>query len=164
MDALTLLGEAHAAGLMLAVDGDRLRVRGPKAAEPVVRQLAAHKPAIIAVLAEAVGWRARHDEALKHWRALHPPAEADALAWGEIEGRWHRLRGERAAHGLCAGCRKPIGAAAALDLSDGNRVHIDTLTCLIRHGARWRAAATKALAAMGLQPPAGSQQHLSNVV
>jgi hypothetical protein len=38
---------------------------------------------------------------------------------------------------------------------DGNRVHLAILDCLIRHGERWRAAATRALIAMGLQPPAG---------
>jgi hypothetical protein len=43
--------------------------------------------------------------------------------------------------------------AAALELIDGNRVH-DAAghDCLIVYGARWRGAATRALAAMDLQP------------
>jgi hypothetical protein len=55
---------------------------------------------------------------------------------------------------LCAGCRRPLGNAELLHLGDGNRVHLDNLNCVIRHGERWRRAATRALVAMGLQPPA----------
>jgi len=50
MDAVTLLERARAAGLSLEVDGDRLRVRGPKSAEPVVQLLAAHKAEIMRLL------------------------------------------------------------------------------------------------------------------
>lgn len=50
MDAVTLLQRARAAGLSLEVDGDRLRVRGPKSAEPVVRLLAQYKAEVIAIL------------------------------------------------------------------------------------------------------------------
>jgi len=49
----------------------------------------------------------------------------------------------------------PIGNAEALGMIDGNRVHLAILDCLIRHGKRWRAAATRGLIAIGLQPPAG---------
>ena len=42
-----------------------------------------------------------------------------------------------------------------LDLIDGNCVHDRAGNgCLIHHGERWRAAATRALVGMGLQPPA----------
>jgi len=37
---------------------------------------------------------------------------------------------------LCAGWRQPIGARAAPDLADRNRVHFDTLDYLIAHGER----------------------------
>jgi hypothetical protein len=75
------------------------------------------------------------------------------LAWGELQNRWHMAHGKRVPRHLCAGCRKPISNAAALDLIDGCRVH-DTAGhhCLIRWGACWRSAATRALAAMGLTP------------
>jgi len=42
---------------------------------------------------------------------------------------------------------------AALDLIDGNRVHDRAGNgCLIRHGKRWRAAATRALTADAVEP------------
>ena len=42
MDALSLLDRAREAGLAVVVAGDKLIVRGPKQAEPVVRLLAEH--------------------------------------------------------------------------------------------------------------------------
>lgn len=50
MDALALLAEARAAGLRLEVDGDRLLVRGPKAAEPIVHRLRDAETAIVRLL------------------------------------------------------------------------------------------------------------------
>jgi hypothetical protein len=79
--------------------------------------------------------------------------EAESLAWGELQNRWHMARGERVSRELCAGCRRPIGHAEALDMIDGNRVHLAILDCLIRHGERWRRAATASLVAIGLNPP-----------
>jgi len=152
MDALSLLARAHDAGLAVAIAGDKLVVRGPQRAEPVVRLLAVHKSAIMAAL--AADWRARHREALAYWGALHPAPEAAWLAWGEIEDRWHRLHGERVPHWQCSGCRKRLGGRAALDLADGNRVHLDNLDCLLSFGERWRSEATAGLRALGLDPPA----------
>ena len=132
----------------------RLETRGPKQAEPVVRLLAEHKSELLAALAETTGWPARHREALAYWGALNPAAEAARLAWGEMQWRWHRLHGERAAEWQCAGCGEPIGGLATLDLADGNRVHLDGLDCLLSFGQRWRCEATAALHALGLDPPA----------
>jgi hypothetical protein len=154
MDALRLLDAARAAGLAVALAGDKLIVRGPREAEPVVRLLAAHKPALLAILAEAADWQGRHAEARAHHGALHPEAEAAGIAWGEMQNCWYRLHGERVAEWRCAGCMAPIGGREALALGDGARVHLDTLDCLARYGRRWRGAATRALAATGLQPPA----------
>jgi hypothetical protein len=151
MDALSLLARAHKAGLAVAIAGDKLVVRGPPRAEPVVRLLGAHKPAVMAAL--AADWRARHREALAYWGALHPTEEAERLAWGELEDRWHRLHGVRAPKWQCAGCGEPIGGRAALDLADGNRVHLDKLDCLLAFGERWRHEATDGLRALGLNPP-----------
>jgi hypothetical protein len=53
-----------------------------------------------------------------------------------------------------AGGGEVIGDREALDLADGCPVHLDTFGCVIAYGARWRCAATEALAAMGSQPPA----------
>jgi hypothetical protein len=80
-------------------------------------------------------------------------AEAEVLAWGELQNRWHFEHGARVARDLCAGCRLPIGSADVLDLIDGNRVHLrGDRDCLVQHGERWRAAATRTLLALGLRP------------
>jgi hypothetical protein len=86
-----------------------------------------------------------------------PRAEAEKVAWADAQNRWHLQYGERVTRDICAGCRKPIGGGRALDLIDGSRVHVvNGIACLIRHGNRWRTAATRALAEFGLQPPAGA--------
>jgi hypothetical protein len=148
---MSLLLRARDAGLAVARDGDRLIIRGPRQAEPVVRQLAEQKAEILTALAAAASWPARHREALAHWSALRPMDEAAELAWGEMQVRWHRLYGRRAPQ--CAGCSEPIGGITALDLADGNRVHIDDFHCLLSFGERWRGEATAGLRAFGLAPP-----------
>jgi hypothetical protein len=153
MDALTLLDRAREAGLSVARDGGKLVVRGPREAEPVVQLLAEYKADILTALAEATSWRARHREALAHWSALRSLEEAAGLAWGELESRWHRLHGRRAPEWQCAGCGEPIGGLPALRLHDGNRVHLDSLDCLLSFGERWRGEATAGLRVLGLEPP-----------
>ena len=101
-----------------------------------------------------IKWRARQREALAYWSVHHPAPEAARLAWGEQECRWHWLYGERTPEWQCAGCGEPVGGLPALDLADGARVHVGTLNCVLRYGERWRRAATAALSAMGLEPPA----------
>ena len=154
MDGVTLLRRARSAGLRVVAEGDKLVIRGPRCAEPVALLLLVHKPAVIAALAGE--WRARHREAVEYWSAFHPSAEAAALAWGEIQLRWHRIHGARSPAWQCAGCRSPIGGRTALDLADGNRVHLDNLGCLLAFGERWRREATAGLRALGLYPPGGT--------
>jgi len=155
MDALSLLARAHEAGLAVAIAGDKLVVRGPPRAEPVVRLLAVYKPAVMAAL--AADWRARHREAVARWGSLHPADEAEQLAWGELEDRWHRLHGRRSLEWQCAGCGEPIGGMPTLTLADGNRVHLDKLDCLLTFGERWRSEASAGLRASGLHPPSCMQ-------
>jgi hypothetical protein len=102
-------------------------------------------------------WRSLFEERVANYELVgrYTREEAERLAWDELENRWHVEHGERVPRDLCTGCRTPIGEAEALDLIDGNRVHFANNACLIRHGDRWRSAATQALAAMGLKPPAG---------
>lgn len=50
MDSLILLHQARVAGLIVTVDGNRLKIRGPRQAEPVVKELIANKTAIIGAL------------------------------------------------------------------------------------------------------------------
>src|SRR5262249_50808230 len=50
MDGLILLNEAQGAGLTVEAEGDRLRIRGPRRAEPIAQRLIAHKADVLAVL------------------------------------------------------------------------------------------------------------------
>ena len=93
---------------------------------------------------------------MAYWSAFHAIGEAARLAWGEVENYWHMQYGECAPHWQCAGCREPIGGLSALDLGDGNRVHLDGahgLDCLLAFGERWRSEATAGLRALGLDTP-----------
>jgi hypothetical protein len=47
-----LLADAAAAGLHVSVDGETLRIRGPKAGALIAQQLAAHKPVVLALLTD----------------------------------------------------------------------------------------------------------------
>src|SRR5947209_3289984 len=152
MDFLRLLRRAHQAGLAVSVAGDRVTVRGPKQAEPLVRLLAEHKGKIIEALTDSASWPTRYEQALTHWSLLHTADEAKRLAWGEMQTRWHRLHGSRSPEGQCAGCGEPIGSQTALSQGDGNRVHFDEsrgFDCLIAYGKKWRGAATRGLFAVG---------------
>jgi hypothetical protein len=105
----------------------------------------------------AAFWRDLFEERAAIREGGYSRAEAEPLAWGELQNRWHLAHGERVPRHLCAGCRRPIiGAAPTLDLIDGNRVHdAAEHDCLIRWGERWRAAASRGLIAIGLSPLAG---------
>jgi hypothetical protein len=101
-------------------------------------------------------WSDLYEERAAHrqFDATYPRVEAELLAWREIEWRWHLAHRERASAGVCAGCDQVIRADEALDLIDGARVHIKDCSCGIVYEQRWRSAATNALTALGLQPPA----------
>jgi hypothetical protein len=63
------------------------------------------------------------------------------------EMQWHLEHGERLGLVICAGCRRFFGPGeAALELADGNAVHLDSYRCLIAWGEHWRAAARAAVA------------------
>src|SRR5262245_45285770 len=93
MDRLTLLGEARAAGLNVAVKGDTLVIRGPRRAEPIVRKLIDHKPELMAALAQAarlhpvahdpVTWRDFYEEraAISEFEGGLSRHQADAIAF-----------------------------------------------------------------------------------
>jgi hypothetical protein len=107
----------------------------------------------------ASDWRDFFEEraAFRQYDASCNRAEAERLAWSELQNRWHFDHGARAPRDLCAGCRRPIGNELVIDMVDGNRVHdgVDH-PCLIQHGSRWRAAATRGLLEMGLKQPIAS--------
>jgi hypothetical protein len=83
MDGLALLVEAHAAGLTVMSDGDRLVIAGPRAAGPVAVRLLDAKPLVLVALTQKPTCKPldeviSEDMALKHDRA-------------EIENRVERL-------------------------------------------------------------------------
>jgi hypothetical protein len=157
MDGVTLLRRAEQVGLRVEAAGDQLKIRGPKAAEPVVRLLAEHKREVLRALAnmpEADAWNQRYD-ALTFRCSIgqRPWSKARRLAWGQLQNEWHSNHGGRSPSWQCAGCKSPIGGAAALDLPDGNRVHFDPIDCLVRFGRLWRGTADEALKSLGMKPP-----------
>lgn len=170
--ALELLDHFAEIGASVRPQGNDLIVRaGPKSVPAaLVQRLREAKAEVLAALAatpkavdvgdgglEPAWWRRQFTVRSIHWElgGYRSRDEAEVLAWAEMQCRWYKLYGERVSQDLCAGCRRPIGTTEALDLRDGNRVH-DCAEggCLIRHGERWRAAATRALIAMGLVPRA----------
>jgi hypothetical protein len=169
MDGLNLLRRARDAGLAVEVEGDKLVIRGPKRAEPVARLLIDHKPEVMAALVPAdppaleagesdpdpARWRRHYLIRAIRWElsGARPARLAQHVAWGELLKEWHEHHGQRWPTWQCAGCGEPIGGLAALDLADGNRVHIDKLDCLLSFGQRWRDEATAGLQALGLDPP-----------
>jgi hypothetical protein len=172
MDALALLHRAQEVGLRIEPMGEKLLVRGPKAAETVVTLLAEHKAEVLAALALGASTSERGDQEsavdVKEARRWHDRLatrivdsfhgdrgweEARRLAWGDVENEWHELHGRRWPSWQCAGCNAPLSGSQALNLPDGNRVHFEPIDCLIRFGKRWRGDASEALIALGLELP-----------
>ena len=104
----------------------------------------------------AAWWRDQYEVRSRH-RELggrRCRAEAELLAWSELQWRWHKQHGERVPLGICGGCWKPIRSGENIPLIDGTYVHSGARhDCLITYGRHWRWAATNALTAMGLMPP-----------
>jgi hypothetical protein len=97
MDGMILLEQARAAGLILTVEGDKLRIVGPKRAEAVARQLLRHKAEVMHALAppQAIGigpddlpgdWRVEWEEhaAIMEYDGRLPRERAEALALTDI--------------------------------------------------------------------------------
>ena len=142
--------------LITSIEGDNSTFPVPIGANDTIGTASHRAPELEDVSHSQVYWRelfetrAAARERLNHYTR----AAAERRAWGEIENRWHLQHGDRIPRDLCAGCRRPIGNAEALDMIDGNRVHLTNSNgCLIQHGNRWRASATQALIALGLRPP-----------
>ena len=130
-----------------------------KNAEPVVKLLAARKAEVLAVLASTArgaveaSWAERLTALTFEWfGGKREWEEARQLAWGNLQNEWWARHGRCWPRWQCAGCRQPISGAAAIDLPDGNRVHLESLDCLLRFGKRWRDDADAALAALFVEP------------
>lgn len=153
MDGLTLIREARNAGLHVAAAGDKLVIRGPRQAEPIVRKLIEHKPVVLAILREpiaepvpinatvgddAMDWRELFEEraAMRQYCGGYRRNLAERLAYGECIERWCELNPVSHRPGLCAGCGAPLGNNV-LELCDGARVHWErhrAFECLIAYG------------------------------
>jgi len=81
MDSLALLIHAHAAGLQVRAEGERLIVRGPKRLAGLAQQLLGQKAEVLEAL-EAFEERA----AMAEYGGGLPRAEAEQLAWQWVLG------------------------------------------------------------------------------
>jgi hypothetical protein len=178
MSAQRLIEACQAAGVSLEIEGDQLFVEFDEdPPDALVEELRLHKLELVDVLTRSrapttgpdiglIGciepptsrsWIALFEERVLHWsldgRLARPRVEAKRLAYNELLNRWHMQHGERVPRDLCAGCRRPIRTDEALDLIDGSRLHGGVLDCLMRHGDRWRAAASRALDEFGIDRP-----------
>src|SRR4051794_8102001 len=132
METVALLHRAQEAGLHIELMGDTLLVRGPKRAAAVVKLLAEHKAEVLAALSpsfvDARRWRERFAAKAIQWSVGGRDWDAaKRLAWGDMENDWHHRHGKRWPSWQCAGCGSPIGNAQALNLPDGNNVHLETI-------------------------------------
>jgi hypothetical protein len=153
-----LLNDLAAIGATIEPAGDRLILRAGAKAVPadLVKRLRHAKVELLAALSpdaiETRRWRERYTARTFEWLIGDRNwAEAKRLAWGDLENEWHEQHGQRWPAWQCAGCGKPISGAAALDLPDGNRVHLEPIDCLIAFGRRWRGDADAALVGLGLE-------------
>lgn len=143
MDGLTLIREARAAGLRLAVHGDKLVIRGPRRAESVVRKLIDYKPEVMTALKlraidppaprtfgpagdDPTVWRDWIEErcAIRQLDGRLDRVLAARLAWGEAIEAWCDGHPPAIDGTCCAACGKALGADV-LDLPDGARVHFE---------------------------------------
>ncbi|HYG91867.1 MAG TPA: hypothetical protein VD978_37090 [Azospirillum sp.] len=82
---------------------------------------------------------------------------ATRRVWGMALNLYHRLHGNRAGQGQCAGCGKSVGRGRGFALPDETVVHDDHrfANCLIAYGRSWRRTAAEGLEALGLVKPEG---------
>src|SRR5919198_567597 len=85
MGGLSLLERARSAGLQVSAEGGRLVVRGPRRAEPVARELLAHKVDVVRLLT-CSGLEAED-------AACMPNEAAPQTAQFPFAVRWSRERG-----------------------------------------------------------------------
>jgi hypothetical protein len=159
MDGLTLLQHARAVGLRVSVDGDLLRVRGPRHAEPVALQLIANKPAVLAVLlasgcASPSGDSGDSDSTPKNpesQRVLSTvTASPENIAPGALPADWHQLWDERAAiMEYDGGLSRELAEARALDDVLATIRREESLTIdgrrYIQDGKRWRVESQRGI-------------------
>lgn len=168
--AQDVLGQLAGLGARVYAKGNRLVLRAGATAIPrrLVARARQDRSLILAALrsggTRAVG-RVENASVAANWQefcaerasirqyvAGYSRPEAEMLAWSDTLHAWHMMYGKRPARSKCAGCDQFLGPDV-LVLPDGAAVHFSTLHCLSRYGDRWRSAAERALADMGLVPP-----------
>jgi hypothetical protein len=90
VDVVALLAEARSLGLVVAAEGDRLVVRGPRSAQTVVDLLREHKGAVLAALrsAEPSTVDGSHNSHNSHNWGL---ADAEAAYRAAFDRYWNAL-------------------------------------------------------------------------
>ena len=101
-DGAALLAAADRAGLLLWIEGDRIEVRGPRSAGPVVSRLAAAKPAVRAAIEARDRRRRSNGGAGSGSHRWNRPAN-DWCPYGHPSG-WVSVFGP---HVICATCHPP---------------------------------------------------------
>ena len=105
MDALALLRRAKEAGLLVEPAGDKLLVRGPKNAEPVVKLLAEYKAEVLAALVKTVKDAGRLPPT-PWFKQVIPPVDGEPsvqMPCASRRGRVQRLEGAVELH-FCVEC------------------------------------------------------------
>jgi hypothetical protein len=104
VDVVGLLKRAAEAGLAVTAEGDRLVVRGPRAAESLAHELIRNKPEVMAALAASVIDVDHDDEVELDWTSLTPCKRCGSL---EL---WWNGNGET----RCLWCDPPTAAMRLL--------------------------------------------------
>ena len=117
MDGLILLRRAQAAGLTVQAVGTRLKISGPRQAEPIVKLLAEHKSKVLAAIASAADrrWHERYTALTFVW------SNGGRRKWAEarhLRGPTCRTNGMRCTeparqHGSVPGVKIPSVAMPA---------------------------------------------------
>jgi hypothetical protein len=101
MDVVGLLRRAAEAGLAVTTEGDRLVVRGPRAAESLAQELIRNKPAVMAALSRVNGADVNYDDTVElDWTNVTPCKRCESL---EL---WWNGNGEA----RCMWCEPPTAA------------------------------------------------------
>jgi hypothetical protein len=122
--------------LLMVADGDQLRIRGPRQAEPIAQLLLTHKPVVLAALTATRSSNQQADSELllarqlaKNWSDTRADLErlvlsaAERKGWPHIQlgqGAW-LLPGKQAWQRYAGNpCTKPDGLVRALEVLHGH--------------------------------------------
>jgi hypothetical protein len=133
VDGITLVHQARAAGMTLRAEGNKLVIRGPESAEPIVDALREHKVEVLALLAsEEVAGRveALRGQVPAHGPIVVPPVRP-GLQWAGVASRTCSLCGDPLPADRQFRCEPCVRAVAAVlnEVRDGAEVASDGESC-----------------------------------